>query len=64
MADLPPITRPKGTFTPGTLLDVPVKRITPKSAYLKKLDKQKRNSELAHFVCRYDNVSELKSRKK
>lgn len=40
---LPPITRPAGTFTPGTLLDTPVKRTGKKSPFLRKLERaQKR----------------------
>jgi hypothetical protein len=58
-ACMPPVTLPPGKRTEGTLLSVPVKRLTRPSAYLRKLQKLKKTQRKQDDA----NVLEFKTHK-
>lgn len=49
---LPPVTRPAGTYTPGTILEVPVKRMTRKSPFLRKLERAQAPRKTTQARCK------------
>lgn len=59
MTDKPdPLPTVAGTRTEGTLLETPIKRISAKSAFLRKLEKKQREA-----AAKVNNISYLKGRK-